>query len=297
MKKTFSRKVFNVANITFFILMMIGVLFPYVNVLAKAFNEGKDTAMGGILLLPRRFTWENFETVIKNEAFGGAFFMSASLAVVCTVCNLTVQFMAAYAFLNRDLAGRSILMTFLFIPMYFGGGIIPQYILYSNIGLLNTYWVYVLPGLMNTYNMIIIRSYLESIPPSLRESARIDGANDIKIAFQIMLPLSKPVLATVALWTAVGAWSTWTPTLYYITNKKLITLQYLLMQVIKESDRIRSMIVEAQLRGETVDIVPKVTTESVQSAQIIITTFPIIMVYPFLQKYFITGVTLGAVKD
>lgn len=297
MKNSFSRKVFNVGNITFFVFMMITILFPYANVLAKALNDGNDTAMGGILIWPRKFTWENFEAVILDDAFGQALMLSVSLVIVCTILNLLVQFMAAYMFLNKDLVGRGFLMVFLLVPMYFGGGLIPQYILYSKIGLLNNYWVYVLPGLMSTYNMIIIRSYLESIPPSLRESARIDGANDIRIAFQIMLPLSKPVMATVALWTAVGAWSGWTQTLYFVTKKKLFTLQYLLMQVIKEADKIRAIIAEAQLRGEELNIVPKVTTESVQSAQIIVTTLPIVMVYPFLQKYFIKGVTLGAVKD
>lgn len=297
MKNSFSRKVFNVGNITFFILMMITILFPYANVLAKALNDGNDTAMGGILIWPRKFTWENFNAVILDKAFGQALMISISLVIVCTVLNLLVQFMAAYTFLNKDLAGRSWMMLFLLIPMYFGGGLIPQYILYSKIGLLNNYLVYVLPGLMSTYNMIIIRSYLESVPPSLRESARIDGANDVKIAFRIMLPLSKPVIATVALWTAVGVWSNWTATLYYVTKKHLFTLQYLLMQVIKEAEKIRAMIAEAQMRGEELKIVPKVTTESVQSAQIIVTTLPIVLVYPFLQKYFIKGVTLGAVKD
>lgn len=297
MKNSFSRKLFNAGNIAFFVIMMITVLFPYINVLAKALNEGKDTSMGGITVFPRKFTLENFETVILDKAFGQALMLSVSLVIMCTVLHLLVQFMAAYTFLNTDLAGRSALMLFFLIPGYFGGGLIPQYILYAKLGLLNNYWVYVLPGMMSTYNMIIIRSYMESIPSSLREAARIDGANDIKIAFRIMLPLSKPVIATVALWTAVGAWGSWTHTLYFVTNKKLFTLQYLLMQVIKEADKIRAIVAEAELRGESLNLVPKVTTESVQSAQIIITTLPIIMVYPFLQKYFIQGVTLGAVKD
>lgn len=297
MKDSLSRKIFNVCNICFFIFLMVTMLFPYLNVLAKALNEGKDTAMGGILLLPRKFTWENFETVIMDKAFGRALFISLSMTMICTVANLLVQFMAAYTFLKEDLVGKKILMIFLLIPMYFGGGLIPQYILYAKIGLLNNFLVYVLPGLMNTYNMIIIRSYMDSIPASLRESARIDGAGDIRIAFQIMLPLCKPVLATVALWTAVGAWTNWTSTLYFVTDKKLYTLQYVLMQVVKEADKIRAMVAEAELRGEVLNIVPKMTTESVQSAQIIVTTLPIILVYPFLQKYFIKGVTLGAVKD
>jgi len=297
MKDSLSRKIFNAVNIIIMILMMITILLPYANVLAKALNDGNDTAMGGILIWPRKFTWENFTTVILDDAFLRALMLSVSLVIVCTVLNLFVQFMAAYTFLNKDLAGRGWLMVFLLIPMYFGGGLIPQYILFSKLKLLNNYWVYVIPGLMSTYNMIIIRSYLESIPASLRESAKIDGANDIRIAFQIVLPLAKPVIATVGLWTAVGTWSNWTSTLYFVTKKKLFTLQYVLMQVIKEAEKIRNIIAEAMLRGVEINVMPEVTTESLQSAQIIVTTLPIIMVYPFLQKYFIKGVTLGAVKD
>lgn len=147
------------------------------------------------------------------------------------------------------------------------------------------------------YNMIIIRTYLSSISDSLREAAKLDGANDFGIAFKIVLPLAKPVLATVALWLAVGIWSSWTTTLYFVTKKELFTLQYILMQVLKEAERIQAVINEAALRGEILNIKPTVTTESVRSAQIIITTLPIVIVYPFLQKYFIKGVMLGGVKD
>lgn len=296
-KDSFSRKVFNVFNILFFLVIIIVVLFPYVNVLAKAFNDGMDTAMGGITIFPRKFTLENFGAIFSDAAFPRALILSISITVLGTFVGLLVQFMAAYVFLNKDLMGRNWMLIFFMIPMYFGGGLIPTYILYSNMGLLNNYLVYILPGCFSMYNMIIIRTYLTSISDSLREAAKLDGANDFEIAFRVVLPLAKPVLATVALWLAVGKWSNWITTLYYVTDKSLFTLQYLLMQVLKEADKIQRIINEAMLRGEILEIQPKVTTESVRSAQIVVTTLPIVIVYPFLQKYFIKGVMLGAVKD
>jgi len=295
--RSIGRKVFNFFNILFFLLVIAVVLFPYLNVLAKAFNDANDTALGGITIFPRKFTMENFKAVVLDAAFPKALLLTISVTVLGTLLGLLVQFMTAYVFLNKDLVGRNLLTYFFMIPMYFGGGLIPTYILYSKLGLLNNYLVYILPGCFSMYNMIIIRTYLSSISSSLIEAAKLDGANDFRIAFQIIMPLSKPVLATVALWLAVGKWSDWTTTLYYVTKKSLFTMQYLLMQVLKEADKIRRIIEEAARRGEILELTSKISTDSVRSAQIIITTLPIIMVYPFLQKYFIKGIMLGSVKD
>lgn len=292
-----SRRIFYICNVIFFLLMIAVVLFPYLNILAKALNDGKDTAMGGITIFPRKLTFENFTTVLGDKSFGRAFLTSACIMLVGTLLNLLVQFMTAYVFMNKQFIGHKVLLYLFMVPMYFGGGLIPQYILYSRLGLLNNYLVYVLPGCFSVYNMIIIRSYLNSIPASLAESARVDGANDLKIAFRIILPLAKPVLATVALWVAVGLWNDWLTTLYFVTKKEMFTLQYVLMQVLKEADKIQAIIKDAAMRGQVVNIKSNITTESVKSAQLIVTTVPIIIMYPFLQKYFIQGITLGAVKD
>ncbi len=296
-KDSLSRKIFYICNIIFLICVCITVLFPYVNLLAKSFNEGKDTMRGGIWLWPRAFTLENYENVLGNPQFFNAFLISVSRVIISVIFGILVLFMPAYVFSDKKFIGRKGILFFFMIPMYFGGGIICQYILYSQIGMLNNYMVYILPGAFSMYNMIIIRSYLESIPISLRESAKLDGANDIQIAFRIIFPLAKPVLATVALWIAVGAWNDWTTTMYYVTKTKLQPLQYLLMKLLKENEAIQAMINDAALRGEVLEVVPQITSESIQAAQLIVTTLPIVIVYPFLQKYFIHGITLGAVKD
>jgi len=208
--------------------------------------------------------------------------------------------MAGYALSRKNLWGLKAVNIYFLIPMYMIGGVIPNYILYSNINLLNSFWVYIFPGLWNFYNVIIIRSYMQSsISDSIIEAARIDGASEWTNFSRIVMPLCKPILATIILWTAVGSWNEWTSTLYYVQNPDLHTLQYKLMQTLKESERITALIQEAIARGEDAQKVAgqmKVTTESMQAAQVIVVTIPIICVYPFLQKHFVKGVTLGAVK-
>ncbi len=293
-----SRKIFNFINVFFLVLLMASVLFPYLNVLAKSFNDGNDTMRGGITIYPREFSLQNYDAILGDDAFGRAFIVSVCSVVLGTLLSILVQFMAAYVFLHKDMFGSKLLYVFLIIPMYFGGGIVPTYILYSQIGLINNYMVYFLPGCFSFYNMIIIRSYMSSLPYSLHEAAKIDGANDLCVFFKIILPLAKPILATIALWTAVGIWSDWTTPLYYITKSKMYNLQYLLVQVLKEAEKVSQLITQAALRGEIIETKnTTITTEGVKCAQMIVSTIPIVIIYPFLQKYFIQGVTLGAVKD
>jgi len=182
------------------------------------------------------------------------------------------------------------------IPAYISAGVIPVYMLYRHLHIINTFWVYVLPVMYSFYNMVIIRSFLQEVPPSLEESAKLDGATDLQVMVKIMVPISMPVIATVALWSAVNAWNGYTDTLMYVTEKDLFTLQYLMMRLIKESELAQQMALEMSM-GKQVEAVHQATSESVKSASLIVTTLPIIAVYPFLQKYFIKGVTLGAVKE
>jgi len=297
-KESFSRKCFNVFNVILMLAIVVLMVFPYLHVLAKALNDGADTARGGITIFPRVFTLENFKTVIEDSAFPRAFMVSVSRVILGTIISVMIQFMAAYAFMKKDLVGRGILKVILLIPMYFGGGLIPTYIFYANTKLLNNYLLYVLPMAFSIYNMTIIQSYLESIPSSLAEAAKLDGAGEFAVFWRIIVPLAKPIMATVSLWSVVGLWSEWTTTMYFFTKKKMFTLQYILVQLLKETERIQAMLREAMMRGDDLSQLQfNVTPEAIQCAQIIVTTIPIIIVYPFLQKYFIQGTTVGAVKD
>lgn len=292
--------IFMVFNYLFMIAIIAATLFPYLNVLAKALNDGIDGMRGGITLWPRVFTLDNFILLLKDSDMYRATVISVCRVVLQVVLSLLVQFMAAYALSRKELWGLKVINVFFLIPMFVGAGLIPSYVLFSKLKLLNTFWIYIIPSLFSFYNVMIIRSYIASnIPNEIIEGARIDGCGEWRMLLQMIIPLSMPVLATIALWIAVGSWNDWTTTLYYIQKSSLYTLQYKLMQTIKETERITSLIQTAIESGKDVEALQnsiKVTPESVQSAQVIIVTLPIIIVYPFLQKYFVKGVTLGAVK-
>ena len=283
------------------IVLCILTVYPYLNVLVKAFNEGTDTMLGGLTFFPRVPTWENMNVLLHDPSISMAAAISAARVVLGTLLALIVQFSAAYAFNKKSFAGRRGILILFLIPMYFSGGVIPFYLLLSKIGFLNNFLVYIIPGAFSFYNMIIIKTYMHTIPISLEESAKLDGANEIIILFRIILPLSMPIIATVSLWVAVGYWNDWVTTLFYITKPRLFTLQYILMQIIKESERLGEM-VELAMRygrgGVNVNSYQvKTTPEALKAAQVILTTIPIIVVYPFLQKYFIKGVMIGAIKE
>jgi putative aldouronate transport system permease protein len=294
-----SYKVFKICNIVLLFLIVMMMIFPYLNVLAYALNDGLDSQTGGITIFPRVLTFDNFKLLLENHEIIGAAVISVLRVVIGTFFALVIQFSCAYAFTVKGLKGKSAILMFLMIPMYFGGGLIPVYLLYSKMYMLNNFLVYILPVSFSLYNMVIVRSYLYTISESLAESARLDGANEFTIMLKIYIPLSMPILAVMALWTAVSHWNDWTTTLYFITTPKLYTLQYILMQILREGERIARLFQEAIINGMTngVNDQPKMTPQAVRSAQIIITTLPIVIVYPFLQKYFVKGVTLGAVKE
>ncbi len=287
-------RVFQVFNVTILLLLMVVTLFPYLNVLAKSLNEGLDTMRGGIVLWPRKPTLENFQALLQSDDMLRAAVISVVRVILGTVLALGTQFLAAYAFCRRPFPGKKFMLVFLSVPMFLTGGLMPTYFLYSQIGLLNNFLVYILPTLFSFYQMVIIRTFISTtISVSLEEAATIDGANEFQVFWRIIIPLSKPILATIGLWIAVGHWNDWTTTLYYITRSSLFTLQYKLMEILKEAERIAKLMAEADANT----VIPKSTPDALIAAQIIVTTLPVIVLYPFLQKYFIQGVMIGAVKE
>ncbi|MDR1638878.1 MAG: carbohydrate ABC transporter permease [Clostridiales bacterium] len=290
-------KIFKVFNAAALILIVLVMIFPYLNVMAYAFNDAKDSQFGGLTFFPRVWSLENFKLLLQNKDILNAAGVSVLRVIFGTIFALVVQFSCAYAFTMKDVPGKSAILIFLIIPMYFGGGLIPVYLLYSKIRILNNFLVYILPLSFSLYNMVIIRSYLYSIPESLAESAKLDGANDILIMLKIYVPLSLPILSVMALWSAVGHWNDWTTTLYFVTDRKLYTLQYILMQILKESERMAKLMEEALIAGRRLNLKQQITPQAIRSAEIILTTLPIVLVYPFLQKYFVKGISLGAVKE
>lgn len=294
MKRTNGEKIFNIFNITFLTLLCVIMLYPYLNQVAVSLNEGRDTMLGGITIFPRRFTLVNFQAVFTNPDFLSAAFISVTKVLLNVVLTVSVTFMCAYSLTRRTIPCKKQFTLFLMIPNYVTAGVIPTYILYRYLGLIDNYWVYVVPTCFTFYNFVILRSFLQELPASIDESAEIDGANQFQTMVKITLPLSLPVLATITLWVAVGSWNEYNITLMYVTNRKLYTLQYLMMQIVKESELVQQMAMQSAMGMENPLVTP--TPDSVKAATLIVTTLPIIMVYPFLQKYFVKGITVGAVK-
>jgi len=292
-------RVFRVFNVTFLILLTVSFLFPYLNALAIAFNDPMNSRLGGLTVFPRVFSMLNFESLFKQEDITRAAVISALRVVSGTIISLVITFAAGYAFTKKGFRGRSALLIFLIIPMYLNGGLIPFYILVNRIHIINTFWMYIIPYSFSFFNMVIIRVYINTnIPDSIEEAAKIDGANDIMILLRIVVPLCAPIIATICLFMAVYHWNDWTTTLMFVSGKsQLATLQYKLMQVLKESETLNNAIMDSIKRGAYSGQTPTVTPESLQSAMVIATTLPIIAVYPFLQKYFLKGAVIGALKD
>lgn len=296
-KTSLSRKIFCVFNYTVISVLCLLFLLPLLNVLAKSLNEGIDASRGGIWFWPRVFTWENYKTVIGGETFRTSIIVTVARVLVGVVIGLLVQFSAAYALAKKKFPGKAFFLLLFMIPMYFHAGVVPNYVWFSKIHMLNSFWVYVLPTAFSFYNVVIIRTFIQStIPDSLQESAFIDGATEVTVFFKIILPLCKPILATIALWIMVHHWNDWTTTLMYIRKSKLYTMQYIMMELVKESERLAKLVSEAAMMGENVEQSAAPTADVVISAQIMVTILPIVCVYPFLQKYFVKGIMMGSVK-
>ena len=297
-KLSLGRKIFIVCNTILLLLCSFAFLAPYVNILAKSFNAAGDTMLGGVTFYPREFTLENYDIVLKDPNIGQSAIISLLRVVAGSLFSLLLQYSVAYVLLRKGLPGRGAIVMFFTIPMFISGGLIAEYIIYAKLNLYDNFLIYILPHSFSFYNMVIIRTYLMGIPESLLESARLDGAGEITILFKIMLPLSMPIVATILLWCAVAHWNDWARTLYFIDNEDLYTLQYRLLLAQKEAEELQKMIQNALESGRPLGTIEgDVSGESIQAAQTIITTVPIVLTYPFFQRYFVSGVTMGSVKE
>ncbi|AIQ49412.1 sugar ABC transporter permease [Paenibacillus sp. FSL R7-0273] len=290
---TKSERAFDIFLYVFLTLVMIVTLYPFLNVLAISFNESTDTVRGGIYIWPRAFTLENYERIFSYTGLIQGFKISLLRTLLGTLFGLISASMLAFTLSRPEFRARKFISTFLALTMYFTGGMVPMYILMKDLNLIGTFWIYVLPGMVSAFNVFIIRSFMDGLPFALQESAKLDGANDFMIFYKIILPLCKPVLATIALFLAVGQWNEWFTTYLYNGNKpELTTLQYELMKVLATTNQGSGMVNANDMARQMAQISP----ESIKMAITIVVTVPILVVYPFLQKYFVGGMTLGAVK-
>lgn len=291
-KNAISDKVFDIFKWTFLILFFVATLYPILNTLAVSFNDGLDSLKGGIHLLPRKFTLDNYSSVLSKESLRQGAFITVSRTVIGTISQLYVTALLAYVLSRKEFIFKTPVTLLFIFTMYLNPGLIPGYLWMKKLGFINTFWVYVIPGMLSAFNMLVIRTYMNGLPDSLSESAQIDGAGYFKIFYKIILPLCKPVLATVALFIAVGHWNSWFDAMLYNGfNERLTTLQYELMKLLSSVTNQGASVEDMKNSGGMV------TPTSVRAATTIVTALPIVCLYPFLQKYFISGLTIGGVKE
>lgn len=268
-----------------FILICIIMLYPFLHVIMGSFMKYKEYFEKYLFIWVADPTWDAYKIVLSGGKFTQALTNTVGITVVGTLFSLFVTAVVAYG-LSKHFPGRSVVNTMIVLTMFFSGGIIPQYIMFRQMGLLNNYLVFILPSAINTYNLIILRTHFQSFPSEIEEASRIDGCSDFGIFLRIVLPLSIPMLVTIGLFYAVAFWNTFFKSMFYITKDNMRTLQDYLYRIIKAED--------AEDLGMYVSTT--VSLETVRMANIVMSILPIIIVYPLLQKYFVKGAMVGAVK-
>lgn len=289
-KQDLDSKIFDSVNVTVLLLVTVVIVIPLWNVIISSFSSGRSLAEGGFSFWPKEFSLENYQAVFRDHTIWQSFLISVLKTVIGVVTHVFFCAMIGYGLSKSHVRGRKLYVTMGVITMFFSGGMIPTYLLIKSLGLLNSFWVYIIPALFSYYDVVILMNFFRNVPDSLEESAKIDGAGDWRIFLKIFIPLSMPAMATIALFNGVNQWNDFMTTKLYITDQYLYPLQMKLYEIIVQSQT-QSM----QNIGGSVVI--ETTTKGVQLATIVITTLPIVVIYPLLQRYFISGMMLGAVKE
>lgn len=282
-------RVFNAFNILLMSVLTLFIAYPMWNLVVSTFSSAQYLAEGSITFYPKGFTLENYQAVLRDASLAKAFGVSVAKSLLGIVTHVSFCAMVAFGMSKKELAGRKIYTALGIVTMFFSGGMVPTFLLYRELGLLNSFAVYIIPAMFSYFDMVIMMNFFRDLPPSLEESALIDGAGVWKVFLQIVIPLSVPVIATIALFTGVGQWNDFMTARMFVSNKELHPLQMKLFEII-----VRSQV--SAMTNPAAGAVEQVTTRSIQLATIVLTTLPIVMIYPFVQKYFVKGMTLGAVK-
>lgn len=272
-------------------LFVFTTIYPFWHVIMYSISDSHASMSGGLFFYPRDLSLLAYEMLFKTKMIFIAYKNTVLKTLIGTVISVIISAMTAYPLSLQRFKGRNVISMFIFITMLFGGGIIPTYLLIKSLGLLDTFWVYVIPGAMSAYNMFILRNFFQSIPPSLEESALIDGANPYRILFSIIMPLAKPALAAIAMFYGVGNWNSYMDGVLYVNNAKLQLLQVYLLQLINASGA-KGALSEATSLGKA----SRLTEETMKMTTIAVSVIPVLIVYPFLQKYYIKGVLIGSIK-
>ena len=288
---------FNIVNYLIFGLFTLICVYPFYYLIINTISANDLSANGAINFLPKGFHLENYKQVLQLSGLGTAALVSLGRTVIGTVCTVLASAFLGFMFTQEKMWGRKFLYRFMVITMYFNAGLIPMFITMKTLHLTNTFWVYVIPAIVQPFNIILVKTYVESIPKALQEAAEIDGAGIMRIFVKIILPACTPIMATVAIFSAVGQWNSFQDTLIYITDQKLYSLQYLLYTYINQASSLAAMVKNnAGTSMNMAAIATQQTPTSIRMTVSVIVVLPILFVYPMFQRFFVKGIMIGSVK-
>lgn len=282
--------VIDVIKVLFLAMAVIVCVYPFWNIFIISINDATDAMRGGLYFLPRKLSFASYADILGRSTFQHSILVTVARTIIGTPLAVLVTTALAYVLSRKELVGRKGLTLLFISTMYFGGGMVPYYMVLKSLRLLNSFWVFIIPGLLSVYNMILVRNYIDGIPEAIFESAHMDGANDLIIFFKMVLPLSKPIIMTIALFVAIGHWNSWFDAYLYTNSQNLKTMQSILVEILNQYQTSEAGNSAATRMQQAL------TPDSIRMAATMVTTIPIIMVYPFIQKYFVKGIMLGSVK-
>ena len=288
---------FNVVNYTFFALITLICAYPFYYLIINSVSNNELSALGSIRFIPEGIHFENYKEVLQLDGLSLAAIVSIARTVIGTALTVLASAFLGFMFTQRKMWKRQFWYRFVIITMYFNAGLIPLFITMKTLNLTNNFWVYILPAIVQPFNIILVKTYIESIPASLQEAAEMDGANIVQIFFKVILPNCTPILATVAIFSAVAQWNSFQDTLIYITDQKLYSLQYLLYTYINQANSLAQMV--KNTTGSLSGVISAATTQTPTSIRMtvsVIVVLPIMFIYPLFQRHFVKGIMLGAVK-
>ena len=290
-------RTFQVINILIFAIFAIICAYPFYYLIINSISANDLSASGKVNFLPHGFQLENYVKVFQLNGLGTAAMVSLGRTVIGTICTVLASVYLGFMFTQQRMWHRKLWYRFMVITMYFNAGLIPMYMTMKTLHLTNSFWVYIIPAIVQPFNIIMAKTYVESIPPALQEAAEIDGAGTMTVFAKVILPTCKPIMATIAIWSAVGQWNSFQDTLIYITDQKLYSLQYLLYTYLNQASSLATMV---QQSGGNVSAVANLATQqtptSIRMTISVIVVLPILFVYPIFQKYFVKGIMIGSVK-
>ncbi|HZH60191.1 MAG TPA: carbohydrate ABC transporter permease [Metabacillus sp.] len=287
---TRGERIFLICNYIFMSLLVVIMIFPFWYLIMGSLSDAKLAAGGGLFLLPAGFSLDSYTAILQNNSFLSGFKTTVITTLAGTFIGTFFTATTAYAISKKRLRGAKLFSFLILFTMLFNGGLIPNYLLVKELGMMNTLWALILPNAISAFNIFVMTSFFRGIPDTLEEAAKIDGANDLTIFFRIVLPLSKPVLATIGLFIAVFYWNDFFSTVLYITDKENWQLQAVLRDLISNTSQV------LQSSGTTIGFQKNISESTVRMAAIIVSTIPILIVYPFLQKHFAKGAMIGSIK-